>query len=445
MANSYLNRTPGAQTTAGRKTWTYSVWLKRSELGTSQNFLWANQDGTNYERYMFDTNDRIYMAGVASGSTAWEMTSTRKFRDTSAFYHIVIVRDTTQGTAANRLKLYVNGTQETVFGTNTPPAQDYTGFINSTNQHNIGRGASSEYFSGYMSHAAFVDSAALTPTSFGTTDSTSGIWKFKAPSATWGTNGFHLKFENSGALGTDSSGNSNTFTVNGNLKQSPDTPSNGYTTWNFLSSPSNGNIGDVTGSNGNTTTSYFNQYRSYPATLGFKSGKWYWEVKRKSTSNDFHLGICSENLTPANQATWVGNTPNGWIYAGDGGDLYNNGSNPGSSGYATLATDDIVGVAYDADNGKLYFSKNGTFQNSSNPVNGTNPAFSSLDTSLFYFPVITAGANSETNFGNGFFGTTAVTSNSGAGEQDDGGEGKFQYDVPTGYRAVNTKNINTYG
>ena len=446
MANSYLNRTPSS--TGNRRKFTFSFWIKKCKNGTSETIYNVRPDSNGANRLSFHSTDTFRIAFEPISKYIY---TSRKLRDTSAWYHIVVAVDTEQATAADRVKLYINGVQEGNLvkgdgGAATYPDQNADLDINTQNVINIGRDleTSSNFLDGYISHFSFVDGSQLTPTTFGQTNSTTGQWQFKPPSGvTWGTNGFHLKFENSAALGTDSSGNSNTFTVNGNLKQSPDTPSNGYATWNFLSSPSNGNIGDVTGSNGNTTTSYLAQYRSYPATLGFKSGKWYWEVKRKTTSNDFHLGICSENLTPANQATWVGNTSNGWVYTGDGGQTYHGGST--QNNYATLATDDIVGVAYDADNGKLYFSKNGTWQGSSNPATGANPAYSSLDTSLFYFPVIVAGANSETNFGNGFFGTTAVTSNSGAGEQDDAGEGKFQYDVPAGYYAVNTKNINTYG
>ena len=444
MANSSLQRSRTAGSTKTK--FTMSMWVKKS--ANNAKYLLVNYtDDSNRGLIQFGGSDEFLFQSKYSNSNNAVLSTNRKFRDTSGWYHFVLIGDSTLATAGDRLKLYVNGLRETSFASETQISQDGNFYLNeaTTNGFRVGeKGDGSDFFDGYISHFVFLDGVVAAHTEFGTTDSTSGIWKFKAPSGlTFGTNGVHLKFENSANLGLDSSGNTNNMSVNGNLKQSPETPSNGYATWNFLSSPSNGNIGDVTGSNGNTTTSYLAQYRSYPATLGFKSGKWYWEVKRKTTSNDFHLGICSEKLTPANQATWVGNTPNGWVYTGDGGQTYHGGST--QNNYATLATDDIVGVAYDADNGKLYFSKNGTWQGSSNPATGANPAYSSLDTSLFYFPVITAGANSETNFGNGFFGTTAVTSNSGAGEQDDAGEGKFQYDVPAGYYAVNTKNINTYG
>ena len=147
-----------------------------------------------------------------------------------------------------------------------------------TDPHSIGNGgANNMFFNGYMSHVSFVDGQQLTPTTFGETDSTSGIWKFKSPSGvTWGTNGFHLKFENSGALGTDSSGNTNTFTVNGNLKQSLSTPSNVYNTWNF-----NNKYNNMTIANGGTAIAW--QQTSSDAwcvgNLAVNSGKWYWEWK----------------------------------------------------------------------------------------------------------------------------------------------------------------------
>ena len=435
MANSYLNRTPGAETTAGRKTWTYSVWLKRSKLGSSQNFLWANQDGSNYERYMFDTNDKIYMAGVASGSTAWEMTTTRVFRDSSAWYHIMIVRDTTQGTASNRLKLYVNGTQETAFGTNTPPAQDYTGFINSTNQHNIGRGASSEYFDGYISHAAFVDGSALAPTVFGQTDSTSGIWKFKSPSGiTWGNNGYHLKFENSANLGLDSSGNTNNFTVNGDLKQALDTPSNVHATLNPLIKSGY----TITYSNGSNKATYPSSgWAGTLSTIGVSSGKWYWEGKMNTTGDNNFFGIMGEGVNMAD--TSVHNETTGVVIAKGSGNL--NVNNTATASYfSALSNGDIFSCALDLDSGTktIQFYKNGV-------ANGSAVNLPANMQTGFVFPAFVGNASSnainhEVNFGNGFFGTTAITS---AGSNGNGS--LFEYDVPSGHYALNTKNINTYG
>ena len=437
MANTYLNRTPGAQTTAGRKTWTYSVWLKRSGLGSSQNFLWANQDGSNYERYMFDTNDKIYMAGVASGSTAWEMTTSRAFRDPSAWYHIVIVRDTTQGTASNRLKLYVNGTQETAFGTNTPPAQDYTGFINSTNQHNIGRGASSEYFDGYMSHVAFVDSTALTPTSFGSTEASSGIWKFSTPSGiTWGTNGFHLKFENSGALGTDSSGNSNTFTVNGSLTQSVDTPSINYVTLHPLVTAGSGTM---THSRANTRTGGGNGISFL--TMMPTSGKWFCEFHFNAAGAGQDNGIGFWSVPEAQDFAFYVSGFKGivWKYAGN---VYVNSVNNSFSSN-TFTAGDIISVAMDMDNSTATFYKNGSVATNLNAysfpftereaitVGVMDGASASAEDEIFDF---NSGANPT-------FGGRKTA----GGNSDANGQGNFSMAVPSGYYALNTKNLNTYG
>ncbi len=436
MATTYLQRSTGTPTSQTK--FTVSVWVKRSGLSSSNNMdifcIYSDSSNRMHLRFQGDDIDVINYGG----STQARLTTDRKFRDTNAWFHIVWRVDTTLATADDRVRLYINGVQETSFSTRTNPSQNFS-FGTNWNITRIGLDNSASYFDGIMSHFHYSDGYSYGPDTFGSTDATTGEWQINStPSFTLGNNGFTVLKD--GNTITDQSSNSNDFSAGGaTLTKTEDNPSNVFATWNFLSSPSNGNVGDVTGSNGNTTTSYLAQYRSYPATLGFKSGKWYWESKRKSTSNDFHLGICSENLTPANQATWVGNTANGWIYAGDGGDLYNNGSNPGSSGYNTFGLNDIIGVAYDADNGKLYFSKNGTWQNSSDPANGTNPAFSGLDTSLFYFPVIVAGANSETNFGNGYFGTTQVSS---AGTNASG-NGIFEYDVPTGYTALCTKGLNS--
>ena len=445
MANSYLNKTMSSGTS--RRIFTISNWVKRSAISSNYPRICAyDQDDSNRFENFFNNVDQLYIEHVSSGSQNIHLVTTRKFRDTSAWYHIVVAVDTTQSTASNRVKLYINGVQETSFsGTVTYPSQNADLIFGTANVFYVGASGYqgvAQHFDGYISHAAHVDGQALAPTSFGETDSTSGIWKFKSPSVTWGTNGFHLKFENSGAMGTDSSGNTNTFTVNGNLKQSLDTPSNSSATWNPLWSQSSGSvIGDVTFSQGNLTTTTSESYRTTPANIGMQSGKYYWEIKRnEDDGNDVHAGVMSENATPANTATWIGNAANGWVVSGDSGQPYNGGTGGSVISNAAFAnTGDIHMCAYDGATGKLYFGANGTWGGTANPSTGANPHYT-LDNSLIYFPCVSTGSDISANFGNGFFGTTAITS---AGSNGNGS--LFEYDVPSGFYALNTKNLNTYG
>ena len=289
-----------------------------------------------------------------------------------------------------------------------------------------------------MSHIAFVDGTALAPTVFGETDSTSGIWKFKSPSGvTWGTNGFHLKFENSGALGTDSSGNTNTFTVNGNLKQALDTPSNVYATLNPLNIPTSN---APTFSNANSKgTSHSSGKWIGSSTLGVNSGKWYMEVKvtEQSGSNSY-IGVADEDGTSGNARNNGNGYGNGILYKTDG--QYRRSTNGSAADVSygnSYAQGDIIGIALNCDDNEIVFYKNGTAQNSGTAISIPTPVgFLFLNIALG-----SAAAESfEVNFGNGYFGTTAITS---AGSNGNGS--LFEYDVPSGYYALNTKNINTYG
>ena len=427
-------------TPTGNKKFTLSMWVKRADIDSDGSIFSTYTDSNNRADIRFNSANRFSFFEKVS-SQQYYVTTKRLFRDPSAFYHIVVQFDTTQSTAADRIKLWVNGAQETSFNDTSYPSQDYVLRLGSALAHTIGDNSNNaDQFEGYISHMAYVDGSVVAPTSFGLTDSTSGIWKIKTGSAAnYGTNGFFLKFENSGAMGTDSSGNSNTFTVNGNLKQALDTPSNVHATWNPMWSQSNGNIGDVVFSNGNLTTITSASYRTTPTTLGMKSAKYYWEIKRDEAQTDTHFGVMSENATPANTATWIGNAANGWILAGDNGQLYTGGSTVGSPlANGSVASGAIFMGAYDGSTGKLYFGVNGTWAGTANPSTGANPHFT-LDNSLTYFPVVSTGADVSANFGNGFFGTTAVSS---AGSNGNGSI--FEYDVPSGYYALNTKNINTY-
>ena len=434
MANSYLNRTISSSPTNPDK-FTISMWVKRSKLGSEQAIMGQYSSASLRGKIDFLSDDRIEYIQKNDGNTTANLITTRKFRDTSAWYHLVYQFDTSQGTSSNRIKFYVNGVQETAFDTASYPAQDLDIRLNQASQTlNIGQdGNSANYFDGYISHLALTDGQTYAPTSFGQTDSTSGIWKFKSPSGlTFGDDGFHLKFENSGNLGLDSSGNSNTFTVNGSLRQSLDTPSNVYATLNPLDT-SRGL------SNGNTTYAGASSGTVVKGTLAVISGKYYAECKIVDASENM-IGVLDIGQAPT--TNYVGHSSVGWgIYTGDG-NLYHNAS---ASSYSSAFSDnDIMGIALDMDNNKLYFSKNGVWQNSGVPTSGsTGTGAISITSGLTM--TFCGGRDGATdtasfNFGNGYFGTTAITS---AGSNGNGS--LFEYDVPTGFYALNTQNLNTYG
>ena len=449
MANSNLTHTASA---GNQKTWTFSAWVKRSNLGAISYLYNQGSAGNTFVSIYINSDDTFRCYNETSSNQTLYFVTNRLFRDTSAWYHIVVQCDTTQATESDRFKIWINGSQETSFSSASYPAQnsDTNMNVNSTVQrigvYNASGSNANHYWDGYMSHVALVDGAAVAPTVFGETNSTSSIWKFKSPSGvTWGTNGFHLKFENSGALGTDSSGNTNTFTVNGNLKQALDTPSNVYATLNPLVKQGS------TLSNGNNTSAYGSgSWKSVIATLGMETGKFYYEAKLVSGSAG-QLGVASSKDNGGYATTESGALGNSSgclsVNFGDGSVQTDGGSGGTAQGF-TVSAGDIVGCAVDMTNSKIYWSKNGVWGNSSNPATGANATTiaTGLTNFLPLLPAISVNNSTiSTNFGNGFFGTTAVTSNSGAGEQDDAGQGKFQYDVPSGYYALNTKNINTYG
>ena len=439
MANSYLSRSGSTPTNS--KKFTYSFWVKRSTLSADQAFLSYETDSNNRGGIELQSGDKFRYFERVSGSNTIVVEPSRVFRDPAAWYHIVVATDTTQSTASDRVKIYVNGVQETDFSTATYPSLNSDTRANGSTVKNIGRRNVNDdyYFDGYLSHASFVDGSALAPTVFGETDSTSGIWKFKTPTGvTFGNNGFHLKFENSGALGTDSSGNSNTFTVNGNLKQSIDTPSIVYPTWNPLAQPggtlSNGNLSNTSA-------------HDTPATFGVTTGKWYWEYKRTNTGTNLHYGICSTKLGFNRTTNQMLNGESDSV----GAAIYIYQSGTGTTGYAnagafssvsysgvstpSIANGDIVGCALDISSasGTLTFYKNGSSM-------GAATFTYDQVTPVYPFIRMNSGATSDVNFGTGLFGTTAISS---AGSNGNGS--LFEYDVPSNHYALNTKNINTYG
>jgi len=415
MASTYLTRTPASA--GNRKTWTYSAWVKLSGLGTQRSILSAGNT-TYYTDLRIDSSDKITF--YIDDSLSYSVTTSQVLRDVSAWYHVVVAFDTTQATAADRVKIYLNGSQITSFSSTSYPALNYDGRINSTDEHSIGRrnASNNHFFESSLTHVHFIDGTAYDATAFGETDATTGIWKPKtAPSVTYGTNGFFLKFENSGAFGTDSSGNANTFTVNGTMTQTIDTPSNVFCTMNPLYE----NSGNVTFSNGNLTTSCsLTADDSACGTLAVTSGKWYWEAKMTS-------------LGTGTQVFGIREYQGSNLKLNEDG-TYSSGLTAGITAPSGFSQGDILSVALDLDSATktIQFYTNGS-------ANGDPMTLTGWDGEKFLAPF--AGNDVYTmdfNFGNGYFGTTAVSS----AQNPDDGIGIFEYDVPTGYRALCTKSIN---
>jgi len=461
MASTYLTRTNTGTVTNSQK-FTFSAWVKRSKISSGQNTLFAGYvNGTNNDLLYIPSGDTLGFWGAISGSQSVYYETNRVFRDTNAWYHIVLAVDTTQATASDRVKIYVNGVQETSFSSSTAPAQNVEfRLAKASNPQEIGSQNTTNNWDGLMSHIHFIDGTQYQASDFGETDATTGIWKPKtAPSVTYGTNGFFLKFENSGSMGTDSSPNGNNFIVNGNLTQTVDTPTNVFATFNPLWRARVNTIDLPTYmSNGNTT---FNSQGDdtrlayFASTLGVTSGKYYWEVKSESGSGG-GLGVCYNNMqSNTNAQFWDNANLLGCAIKVDG-NYFNgkSGENAGALG-VTYSEDDIYGFALDMDNYALYAHINGTYVNSGVPTSGasrTGSLLNLLASGLAYlnsgepvfpfFADLSAGSHAElkVNFGNGYFGTTPVAS---AGSNGNGAI--FEFDCPTGYYALNTKNINTYG
>lgn len=426
MPSSYLSRT--VSVSGNRRTWTFSTWVKRSSLtssGSYQTLFSSDQTSTNSVRIKFDSspNDTKFEIYYYTGTMQLQLATNRLFRDTSAWYHIVVAVDTTQATASNRAKIYVNGVQETSLAIATYPSQNTDTSVNqSTAPHQVGNGGSNLYFDGSMASTYLIDGTALDATSFGETDATTGIWKPKAYSGSYGTNGFFLKFENSGSLGTDSSGNGNNFTVNGTPTQTVDTPSNVFCTLNPLDKNTITSAGGtVTFTNGNLTGVADNGEAS--GTFAVSKGKWYFE--------------CRQNTGGGNPSNGIGWYPLGTskeILYRDTAVFRYDGGTENAYGAVWYNSGDIVGVALDLDNTTISYYKNGVSQGN---------AKTDLEAGT-YMPLVllrTAGYSISVNFGNGVFGTTAISSP----YSDGAGLGKFQYQPPTGYYALCTKNINIYG
>ena len=438
--SAYLSRTPASA--GNRKIWTYSAWVKRSKLGADQTFLSAGYSTVPWFVLQFNSNDTIdfsFTAGATPGTT-----TTQVFRDVSAWYHIVFALDTTQATASNRAKLYINGSQVTSFSTTNYPSQNTDYQVNNTVSHLISGGAWN--FDGYITEIHFIDGQALTPTSFGETDSATGVWMPKQVTGmTYGTNGYYLKFaDNSNTtaatLGKDSSGNSNNWTPNnfsvtvgvGN-DSLVDTPTNygtdtgaggevrgNYCTFNALAN------GGLTLANGNLdATASSAAWRSVIGTLARSTGKFYYEVTVTATTatNYMIVGVGRSSLPASALNAEPGSTADGWgVQFGSPSWKVNGGSYTNLGTAFSYTTNDVLMVAVDVDAGKFWFGKNGTWILSGDPAAGTNALFTNLTGEIL--PMV--GVYSSGNTGSANF-----------------GQRPFAYTAPSGFKALCTQNLPT--
>jgi hypothetical protein len=443
-SSDYLSRTPAS--TTNQKTWTYSFWIKRSNLGTIQYFLYARNDDNNRSYFRFTSSDTLGFFATSSASVKLEGSITsRVFRDVSAWYHIVLSADTTQATSTNRFRIYVNGTEQTLTF-DTTPSQNSDLSMNIAHPTAIGVYADglSGYLNGYMSEIYMIDGSQLTPSSFGQTDSATGIWTPIAYTGSFGTNGFYLKFANSAALGTDSSGNGNTFTVNNltSVDQSTDTPTNNFATLNPLFSPSPSNVSTFTEGNLKIATNSTSQNADGLSTLGLTAGKWYGEFKLISEGSG--ESVCGV-LNNIENVTSDGLNGTGGFCVASNGNSFNNGSSQGVGAFSdTYTTNDIISVALDLDNNKVYFAKNGSWTNGTGSWNQSSPTgFFTLTSSQTYFMGVGDKSTSQSSTWEANFGNPPFTISSG--NADANGFGNFEYAVPSGYFALCTRTLAIYG
>ena len=445
-SSDYLNRTPGSA--SNKDLWSISAWVKRTKLGGYDTIYGVFDDSSNQENFGFLNSDKFQWQLYQSGGVVGQLTTNRLFRDVGSWYHILGVYDSANGTAGNRMRLYINGVEETSFATDTNPSDGQDSQWNSDKLHMIGGGGTAsggDFFDGYISELVAVDGTALSPTDVGEFDSDSGIWKpINVSGLTFGTNGFYLQFEQSGTsanssgMGADTSGNTHHFSVNNltAVDQSIDTCTNNFATLNPLSV----NTNQGTFSEGNLQLLHgSNAFRTGFASIGATKGKWYCEIKRV-TATSFAVGVISldfKSITP--NITYMGGvgTPNlGYFRDGNTGV---NGSE--TSGFASYANGDTLMIGLDLDNGKVYFGKNGTWGNSGDPTSGstgTGARSITVGGETWSFGVSVYNATAQCNFGSPPY---AISS----GNTDGDGFGNFEYAVPSGYFSLCTKNLAEYG
>ena len=435
---------------------TISLWVKRASLDVMSNgsdaLVYAVNDSENYSFLRFDDADKLDFYNITSNTLRQRFVTTRVFRDVAAWYHIVLAFDVSQASSSNGVKIYVNGVLETAFGTSTYNQNQATNFFLANADWKIGVDASGgSFYDGYMSNVEAITNQQLAATDFGESND-NGVWVPIKTSHTAGTNGFKLEFKetgtsaNSSGMGADTSGNDNHFTPTNlaAIDVTTDTPTNNFATLN----PLMGGRGSTL-SEGNCKVSDESDNNYDVSTFG-SSMKFYFEWKldeAHSGGNGIKLSVLHEDELAQNdnygnfQTKYVKTYTN----SNDGKYQDGNGQNPSGGGSLTRASSgDIIMVACDGGNGKVWFGVNGTWLSSGDPANGTGGFHGSwsaaMETGIYFAcPIysVTNGAG-QINFGNPSFSISS-------GNADANGYGNFEYAVPSGFYALCTKNLAEFG
>ena len=445
MASTRLkNPATGASVQSERRTLTWSGWIKKIGQGADQDIYTGRYTGSYFAHLAFDSDDKIRIRQYAGGSSAFFLKTTRVFRDPNAWYHIVMAVDTTQATSSNRIKLYVNGEQLTTFDTETYPSQNLDTYwqMTGTDSYPSYLGwDGTYYFNGLMSDVYIIGGTAYPASTFGSTDATTGEWKPNAnPTISYGTGvagNAHLKFDDTSNFGKNSATGftSNHWSVdNGTMTKTEDCPSNVFPTLNPLLTHAAHGYSLTIGLGNNKIT--FNEPSTWTystSTIAGINGKFYAEFKVDAVGSEASIGVIASDTVNVNQTSgglddYLGKETDSIGYFNDGR-IYNNNSQ-GQTGLTSFTSGTIVGVAMDLDNNTVQFYNNGSTVGNTVSISADK---------FYHFGV--SGYNStqiSCNFGNGYFGTTAVSS---AGTNASG-IGIFEFDVPTNYRALSTKGLN---
>ena len=430
-----------------RRTWTYSTWVKKLKFGSAQ-YDYMYLISAAYTSILFLNNDLLRVA-LYNGSSTVYADPAQVFRDGSAWYHIVVTLDSTDGTAADRVKIYINGVRVTEFDNSTyanMSQNEEFGLGQASSNYQFGYffagGANNRGFSGYVAETHYVNGTALDCTSFGEFDEDSGIWKPKEYTGSHGTKGFYFKFDDASNLGKDSATSGIGDFSENNIAaadQSTDTPTNNFCTLNNIFTNSGSANYETINEGATKFVNAGNAYRLAVANMGVTSGKWYWEVKATSVGATMYMGITYPSVWDTDY------TLNGTVFLDDNNDPVRYNASGRSAFGSAFGNGDIIAFALDMDASTptmTVYKNNSSLGNlmSGLSIGGTGTAYLPPKEEGYFPKVGGYGAGTfECNFG----GYTSGTPSSG--ESDANGYGTFEYAPPSGYYALCTKNLAEYG